>query len=539
MKDRSLASSETAHHAYSSHLRAFYRYPFNLTLPSSGRLLCLSPSPSLSSIFVCFLFSSISLSSILYAEEGPNRPSFSEDPRPQLQSASSSSERSDEGGPHEDMDSHGWRLNLRGYARLPLMIAGGISGDRRPYLIDDQYDLSGFAYTRANEHEWVELFLSAEREQTRVVVGLFTSELSDWSQASLPQGQKGIATAFIDQRWSPSQHINLDARIGVFWERMGYIDAYDTYLFARTHIGGGRLTLTALDTFYLKVGLGAHQGDPTLQRGFTTMQWMSIGARWRWLDTALYGIKTQTNDGEYGDGPLQDTLTKEDIFIQVYGGDLYLKVPRVGQVHFGIAYIDAQNVLYLGDAHELLHSSGGGVDGLKSRYLGETGTGEILATTFELQWRVRETFTALFNALLKVVGDSQVRLFGMSAHVVSYGQSERPDQNFHDRHYLKWGAEALYRPRTLLKGYFLGARFDRVILDTDFDSLSFRVITPRFGYTPLEGIDFFMAYSLYAYGENIRLNSQQLRNQTIPTGYRHFDGPPDERVFKLQAQARW
>ena len=77
----------------------------------------------------------------------------------------------------------GWQLQFNGYARLPLMIADGIGGSRRPYLVDDQYFLSGFAYTRVSEREWTELFISASKGSTRMVVGLFSSELSDWAQA--------------------------------------------------------------------------------------------------------------------------------------------------------------------------------------------------------------------------------------------------------------------------------------------------------------------------------------------------------------------
>ena len=117
----------------------------------------------------------------------------------------------------------GWEIDFSGYARLPLMISGGITGDRRPYLIDDQYFLSGFAYTRVSEREWAELFVSAQRGNTRIVTGLFSSELSDWAQAELPKGQKGIATAFVDHRWEPHDDLKIDGRVGVFWERLGYM----------------------------------------------------------------------------------------------------------------------------------------------------------------------------------------------------------------------------------------------------------------------------------------------------------------------------
>ena len=178
------------------------------------------------------------------------------------------------------------------------------------------------------------------------------------------------------------------------------------------------------------------------------------------------------------------------------------------------------------------------MNGLKSRYFGEPGTGEILAMNFDIKWRLRDTFKGANKKVKRALGRSELRFFGMSAHVVSYGQNETPDLNYHDRQWFKWGAEGVYRPMNLLKGWFVGARFDRVILDTDYDSLAFRVFSPRVGFSPLPSVDLFASYAYYTYGDNIRLDSPQLRNDG-PTSYRLINGPPDETVFKLQAQARW
>ena len=125
----------------------------------------------------------------------------------------------------------GWRLGWHGYARVPLRLEGGPTGTRRPYLVDDNYFLSGFGYTRNNEQEWAEVFLSAEKNQSRFVIGLFASELSDWSQADVVKGQRGIALAFGEQRWRPTEWLKFTLRAGVFWERLGYLEHYDTYLF--------------------------------------------------------------------------------------------------------------------------------------------------------------------------------------------------------------------------------------------------------------------------------------------------------------------
>ena len=383
--------------------------------------------------------------------------------------------------------------------------------------------------------------MSATKDNTRIVVGLFTSELSDWAQAEQPKGQKGIATAFVDQRWEPSQSLTIEGRFGVFWERLGYLDAYDTYLFARTHIGGARLKLEAWDSLYLRVGTGAHQGDPVRERGFTPMNWAVAGAKWSIADFAFdlagYWVKSSTRDSDYDSGGLQDVLSQDESFIEVWGADLYTTLPKIGQLSLGFAYVDAANTLFLGSAHELLHSSGGGVNGLKSRYFGEPGTGEILAMNVDLRWQLK-TFKPFLPEVASLLDRSELRLFALSAHVVSYGQNEQPDLNFHDRQWFKWGSEITYRGNRYLKGWFLGLRFDRVILDTEYEALSFRVLQPRFGFSPMRDIDLFASYAYYQYGDQIRLDSSQLRNDS-PTSYRNINGPPDETVFKLQAQARW
>ena len=79
---------------------------------------------------------------------------------------------------------------------------------------------------------------------------------------------------------------------------------------------------------------------------------------------------------------------------------------------------------------------------------------------------------------------------------------------------------------------FFAFRFDRVILDRDYESRSFRVVTPRVGVTPAPGLDIFLAYSRYWYGDNIRLRPNQIPGDLSVT-------QPDERVMKMQAQVRW
>ena len=100
----------------------------------------------------------------------------------------------------EDGGTSDWQFNWNGYARLPLRLVDGPHGKRGPYLIDDHYTQSGFGYLRVNEREWVEFFLSAEQGPTRLVLGLQTSELSDWGfgDGQEPSPRTSPALAFVE-----------------------------------------------------------------------------------------------------------------------------------------------------------------------------------------------------------------------------------------------------------------------------------------------------------------------------------------------------
>ena len=79
---------------------------------------------------------------------------------------------------------------------------------------------------------------------------------------------------------------------------------------------------------------------------------------------------------------------------------------------------------------------------------------------------------------------------------------------------------------------FAAIRYDRVILDTQHESLAFRVFTPRFGVTPREGFDVFAAWSVYEYGAHVRLRPNQIQGDVSVT-------QPDDYALKLQAQVSW
>ena len=107
----------------------------------------------------------------------------------------------------------GVKLELHGYARMPL----ATQGTREPYLVDNDYYLSGFAYTRLYEPDWSELHFSASKGNYKAEFGMFASLYSDYAQADV-ENQLGIAQASVTaNNFLDVKHLSV--QLGVFWDR--------------------------------------------------------------------------------------------------------------------------------------------------------------------------------------------------------------------------------------------------------------------------------------------------------------------------------
>ena len=71
---------------------------------------------------------------------------------------------------------------------------------RTPWLVDDDYFRSGFAYTRLQEQDWTELYLSVGNKYLTGEVALMGSLYSDWAQPLIDH-QWGIAQGFLRFHW--------------------------------------------------------------------------------------------------------------------------------------------------------------------------------------------------------------------------------------------------------------------------------------------------------------------------------------------------
>ncbi len=403
------------------------------------------------------------------------------------------------------LEAGGVKFELHGYARMPL---SATATPRAPYLVDNDYYLSGFAYTRLYEPDWSELFLSAKKGDYKAEFGLFASLYSDYASARL-ENQLGIAQAsvtaenFLDRK-------GLSVQLGVFWDRFGYIEPYDTYVFGRTHQGGVKVAYDLPGGGRVQAGIGIHQAQLQQNLGLTPIAHLAgsypVAPA---LTLGAYALRTWTRDKPQL-SPIQDGT------MYVAGVDAHYKLPSEhGTLTAAFSYYHMDKALYLAPALEVMHSTGG--RGLTENFLGTDGSDDGSG----------HMYTAALDAPIAITKQLGVRAFGMATWVRSPQRDEmNPAVNRDRRMYLKWGVEPSYR---ILPKLAVSARFDRVILDLYDAENSFRVLSPKLSFPLDTWGEIFVMYSHYWYGDKVHLRAGQVPLETMP----------DSNVFKLQAQVRW
>jgi hypothetical protein len=396
------------------------------------------------------------------------------------------------------------RFELHGYARMPLSAQ---TTPREPYLVDNDYYLSGFSYTRLYEPDWSELFFSAKHGNYKAEFGLFASLYSDYASARL-ENQLGVAQASVTARHF-LDHDPLTVQLGVFWDRFGYLEPYDTYVYGRTHQGGVKLAYDLPGGGRVQTGIGIHQAQLQQNLGLTPVAHVAGAYPIGPLELGAYTLRTWTRDKRQL-SPIQDGT------MYVAGLDARYKLPDDrGSAYLAFGYYHMDHVLYLAPALEVMHSTGG--RGLTENFLGldasEDGSGKM--------------YTLATDVKVNVTDELAVRGFGMTTWVRSPQVDEMDPQINRDRRlYLKWGLDPSFR---LLPKLRLSARYDRVILDVYDSENSFRALSPRITFPLDKWGELFFMYSHYWYGDKVRLRPGQVPLETMP----------DSNVFKLQAQVVW
>jgi hypothetical protein len=397
------------------------------------------------------------------------------------------------------------RFELHGYARMPLSAQGT---PREPYLVDNDYFLSGFAYTRLYEPDWSELFFSASHGNYKAEFGLFASLYSDYASARL-ENQLGVAQASVTAK-KFLDHEPLTVQLGVFWDRFGHIEPYDTYIFGRTHQGGLKVSYQLPGNGRVQAGIGMHQAQLQQNLGLTPIAHVA-GAYpvAEGLELGGYALRTWTRDK-------RQLSPIEEGTMWVAGADARYKIPgNRGTAYLAFGLYDMDKVLYLAPALEVMHSTGG--RGLTENYLGTDSSDDGSGRMYTIATDVKTNVTDRIGA----------RAFGMGTWVRSPQSDEMDPQLNKDRRlYLKWGVEPSFKVHPSV---VLSARFDRVILDMYDSENSFRILSPRVTFPPATWGELFFMYSHYWYGNKVTLRPGQVPLETMP----------DSNVFKLQAQVLW
>jgi hypothetical protein len=396
------------------------------------------------------------------------------------------------------------RFELHGYARMPLSAQ---TTPREPFLVDNDYYLSGFGYTRLYEPDWSELFFSASKGDYKAEFGIFASLYSDYASPEL-ENQLGIAQASVTAKHF-LDHDPLTVQLGMFWDRFGHIEPYDTYIFGRTHQGGLKVAYDLPGGGRVQTGVGLHQANLRQNQGLTPIANVAANYPVGKVDVGAYVLRTWTRDVRQL-SPIQNGT------MWVAGADARAPLPGDhGDAYLAFAYYDMTKVLYLAPALEVMHSTGG--RGMTENFLGlessDDGTGHMYTLAADIPARINE--------------DIGVRAFGMATWVRSNQvDTMDPAINRDRRMYIKWGVEPSYRVH---RGVLVAARFDRVILDLYDSENSFRVLSPKIAF-PLEAWgELAFQYSHYWYGDKVHLRAGQVPLVT----------DPDTDVFKLQAQVVW
>jgi hypothetical protein len=336
---------------------------------------------------------------------------------------------------------------------------------------------------------------------------MFASLYSDYAAARL-ENQFGVAQASVTANNFLDQD-GLSVQLGVFWDRFGHIEPYDTYVFGRTHQGGVKVNYALPTGGHVQAGIGMHQAELQQNLGLTPIANVAGSYPVGPIDVGVYTLRTWTRDKRQL-SPIQDGT------MWVTGLDAKYKLPDDrGTAYVALSYYNMDKVLYLAPALEVMHSTGG--RGMTENFLGldssNDGTGHM--------------YTLATDDKIKITPEAQVRTFGMMTWVRSQQVDEMdPLKNKDRRLYLKWGIEPSYLVMPKLR---VSTRYDRVILDMYDAENSFHVMSPRVSF-PLDNWgEIFFQYSHYWYGSKVQLRPGQVPLET----------QPDTDVFKLQAQVVW
>ena len=442
-----------------------------------------------------------------------------------------------------------FKFDFHGYLNVPLRF--GINERENPYetqyetvfhgppLVPD--DFERFEHTGLVPQPWVQLNFSYGNSVVVGTVVIAARSVSNASGFFNPPTQLGINDAFLT--FKPKfGNVDVEFDVGGFANRYGSMGDYDT----------GRYD-TPVIARLAGVGYTGRIGVP-LPNELVFLAEQGITGQW---DRAPLGVEpagwngfTDPNVGtsfahhahiglaylrrgqiglHFASAFTRDDRTapqQPDGNITVIGADVNANLAQFGRIYVAGAYTDASDARGVSSVIRVLNTAGG--PGLMREYLGRNSGGNGSLFSMGAQYDVSIGEIVRFPAPFSGYGpDVYASLFGLYTHVTS------DEAAFDGVDKLKYGGEVTY---SALSWLAFSGRYDRVVANTDDDTQTFAVISPRIifrsDFNSQDQVT--LQYSRWFYGSGVTV-----RNSYDPNRPADPSVVPDEQTISLTASMWW
>lgn len=464
-----------------------------------------------------------------------------------------------------------WEFGVKGYFRAPMAL--GLSRRANPddptgpaqtqisygpnRTVDANY--YSFGYTRLQEQDWVELYVTAKSKHADATVGwmgywLASAGFRNYDAAWLP----GIAYVTLHSDFDVAgikPTVALSG--GAWWPNFGRHEKYDTFTLGQYRQVGEQVKLTV--PFTDKISAAFTQGfgtgrdgsfnllaPPPYQSkvGLSLLQYyhlqfnykknVEVGLHYNYQWTRDPNLVLQTSSGK-------SYTNARKAGLQTFGAEVKLSYPRFGKIWLSPSFVQVKNGWALGEGGvEVVHSLS--PEGVATNYFGwsgstqnSTGSGNL----FNFGFTYENTLANLLGVAADKVPQIKGSVFGLAvaSHADLPADSYIKQKNTLSR---KWGADVEYNP---LEWMGLMARWDSVDYDVDHGGYIFSAITGRLSFYShfASGERIYFQYSRYRYGDNVTLNGKWPSGLPLSAGSDILQGgiyegsKPDMDVVKFQA----
>ncbi len=464
-----------------------------------------------------------------------------------------------------------WEFGVKGYFRAPVALGfssrpgpDNLTGAPQSQIsygptrtIDANY--YSFGYTRLQEQDWVEMFVTAKSKHADATVGwmgywLSSAGFRNYDAAWLP----GVAYVTLHTDFDVSgikPTIALSG--GAWWPNFGRHEKYDTFTLGQYRQIGEQLKLTIPFTPDLSAqlvqGFGTGRdgsfnvnSPPPYQSqvGLSLLHYAHAQVNYKKvLEVGVHHNYQWTRDPNL----LQNTSADKSYTnarragLQTVGLEAKLSLPRVGKVWVSPSIVQVKNGWALGEAGvEVVHSLS--PEGVATNYFAWSGspansTGS--GTLYNLGFIYENTLANLLGVARDKVPQIKGSAFGLlvNSHSDLPLNSKIPQKTTNS---FKWGADAEYNP---WKWMGVMARWDAVNYDTAHGGYIFSAITGRLSFYShfASGERIYLQYSRYRYGDHMVLAGRWpwgvplVAGSDIIQGGPYEGSKPDMDVIKFQA----